>query len=63
MCIKWIKNTFKYEKVPEEKENVENHDKNKILSEREINFKKWYVDEFKEELQPSCFKTLLETNS
>ena len=62
MCIKWIKNAFKYEKVPEEKENDENHDK-KILSEQEINFKKWYLSEFKEELQPNCFKTLLETTS
>ena len=63
MCIKWIKTVFKYEKLPEEKAADENHDKNEIFSEPEIKFKKWYLGEFKEELQHNCFKNLLENNS
>ena len=62
MCMKWIKNAFKYEKILEEKENNKNHEKNKISIEQENNFKKWYLGEFKEELQHDCFKTLLESS-
>ena len=63
MCIKWFKNIFEYEKIPAKKiptkkTNDENHDKNEILNEQAIKFKKWYLCEFKEELQNNCFKSL-----
>ena len=66
MCIKWIKNVFQYEKIPEEtseKETNENHNKTDFLKEQKIKFKKWYLSEFKEELQDNCFKSLLESES
>ena len=63
MCIKWIKNIFKYEKIPDKEANDENHDKNEILNEQAIKFKKWYLGEFKKELQHDCFTSLLESNS
>ena len=65
MCIKWIKNTFKYEKILEEKENNENHDKNKISNEQEKKLldvldevgieigKNFDIKKFKEKLDPS----------
>ena len=70
MCIKWIKENFHSEKQPQnEKICLDNDEKESLLGaqqnidnlniEDKAGFKKWYLNQFKEELEDDCFKSLI----
>ena len=70
MCIKWIRANFHSEKKPQnEKICLDDDEKESLLGaqqnidnlniEDKAGFKKWYLNQFKEELEEDCFKALL----
>lgn len=66
MCIKWIRENFHStkEKIEDEEEkesllgNPKNDTENFSIEEK-AGFKKWYLSQFKEELDDDCFKSLI----
>ena len=66
MCIKWIRENFHStkENIEDEEEresllgNAKNDTENFSIEEK-AGFKKWYLSQFKEELDDDCFKSLI----
>jgi hypothetical protein len=71
MCIKWIRENSQNKKIAKHLlvGHLDDNEKEPLLDNKEgigkldigdkAGFKKWYLDEFKEELEDECYKSLI----